>query len=391
MTVVPEIEMPGHAMAAIAAYPELGITGEPVEVAKTWGVFSDILNAEPSTSQFLQNVLTEVLAIFPGPLHPHRRRRGGQGEVESQRADPGAHQGAQAEGRARAAELVHPADGRFSRRASDGSSAGTRSSKAASPRMRSSCRGAAPKGGIAAARAGHDVVMAPTSHTYLDYYQSKDQGGEPLAIGGFVPLETVYAFEPIPAELEPQFAKHVLGAQGQLWTEYMPQPKQVEYMAFPRLSALAEVVWTPKERKDYADFLVRLAAPDASAGARRQSSSARSTYRQVESGFSRTIRARPPCPIFPSHVVTLIEAEETACTGGTRDLDRTNRQHHGSSVGCSPAERLRRRPADPNIPTRSISGVDRGTESADLGPRQRSARHQRQVHGARSLWRRLDS
>jgi hexosaminidase len=115
------------------------------------------------------------------------------------------------------------------------------------------------KGGIAAARAGHDVVMTPTSNTYFDYYQSKDQAGEPLAIGGFLPLETVYAYEPIPDELEPQYAKHILGAQAQLWTEYMPDGKEVEYMAFPRLTALAEVVWTPKDRKNYADYLARLA------------------------------------------------------------------------------------------------------------------------------------
>jgi hexosaminidase len=102
--------------------------------------------------------------------------------------------------------------------------------------------------------------MTPTSHTYFDYYQARDRAVEPLAMGGFLPLETVYAFEPVPDTLEPAFAKHVLGAQGQLWTEYIPNPKQAEYMAFPRLTALAEVVWTPKERKDYAGFLARLAA-----------------------------------------------------------------------------------------------------------------------------------
>jgi hexosaminidase len=115
-------------------------------------------------------------------------------------------------------------------------------------------------GGIEAARAGHDVIMAPTSHTYLDYYQSRNTAGEPLAIGGFLPLETVYAFEPIPPELEPAQRGRVLGAQGQLWTEYMPGPKQVEYMAFPRLTALAEVVWTAPERRSYTDFLARLDA-----------------------------------------------------------------------------------------------------------------------------------
>jgi hexosaminidase len=115
------------------------------------------------------------------------------------------------------------------------------------------------EGGIAAARAGHDVVMAPTSHTYLDYYQSADTTREPLAIGGFLPLDTVYSYEPIPAALTPAEARHILGAQGQVWTEYIPDPKQVEYMAFPRACALAEVVWTPREERDYGDFVRRLA------------------------------------------------------------------------------------------------------------------------------------
>jgi hexosaminidase len=114
------------------------------------------------------------------------------------------------------------------------------------------------KGGIAAAKAGHDVVMAPTDYTYFDYYQSRDTDKEPLAIGGYIPLEVVYNYEPVPEEIPPEYVKHVLGAQGQLWTEYMPTPKQVEYMAFPRLAALAEVTWTPRESKDYQEFLERL-------------------------------------------------------------------------------------------------------------------------------------
>jgi hexosaminidase len=113
------------------------------------------------------------------------------------------------------------------------------------------------KGAIAAARAGHDVVMAPTTHTYFDYYQSKDPS-EPLAIGGFLPLETVFEFDPIPTELTPEEARRILGAQGQLWTEYIPTPEHLEYMAFPRLVALAEVTWTGKPGRDYADFLRRL-------------------------------------------------------------------------------------------------------------------------------------
>ena len=260
VTVVPEIEMPGHATAAIAAYPELGITGERLEVAKTWGVFSDIFNAEPSTIRFLQNVLTEVLAIFPGRyIHV--------GGDEADKAKWKTSDRIQARIRELKLKDEHELQSWFIRQMDDFLVARKRrlvgwdeilEGGLADNAVVMSWRGT--EGGIAAARAGHDVIMAPTSHTYLDYYQSKEQGSEPFAIGGFVPLEKVYSFEPVPAELEPQFAKHVLGAQGQLWTEYMPQPKQVEYMAFPRMSALAEVVWTPKERKDYAGFLVRLAA-----------------------------------------------------------------------------------------------------------------------------------
>jgi hexosaminidase len=113
-------------------------------------------------------------------------------------------------------------------------------------------------GGIAAARAGHDVVMAPGSYTYLDHYQALDHTREPLAIGGFLPLDSVYSYDPMPLELEARYAKHVLGAQGQVWTEYIKGPKNVEYMAYPRMSALAEVLWTPLGRKDYPNFLVRL-------------------------------------------------------------------------------------------------------------------------------------
>src|SRR5438132_1154786 len=113
-------------------------------------------------------------------------------------------------------------------------------------------------GGVAAAQAGHDVVMTPTSNTYFDYYQSQDAAREPLAIGGFLPLETVYGYEPIPPALDSLQARHVLGTQGQIWTEYQRTPKNVEFMVFPRLVALAEVAWTPREQKNLADFSTRL-------------------------------------------------------------------------------------------------------------------------------------
>jgi hexosaminidase len=259
VNVVPEIEMPGHAVAAIAAYPELGVTGEPMEVATRWGIFSDILNAEPPTITFMQSVLSEVMEIFPA-RYVHI------GGDEADKAKWKASPRIQARIRELGVDDEHGLQSWFVRQMDAFlASRGRRligwdeilEGGLAENAVVMSWRGV--EGGIAAARAGHDVVMTPTSHTYLDYYQSKDQAGEPLAIGGFLPLETVYAFEPIPAELEPQFAKHVLGAQAQVWTEYMPDAKRVEYMAFPRLTALAEVVWTPVVRKDYQDFLARLA------------------------------------------------------------------------------------------------------------------------------------
>jgi len=119
------------------------------------------------------------------------------------------------------------------------------------------------EGGIAAALAGHDVVMTPTSNTYFDYYQSPDRAKEPMAIGGMLPLDTVYAFEPVPAALTPEQAAHILGTQGQIWTEYQRTPKNVEYMVFPRLLALAEVAWTPRTLRNYADFRARLSKHEA--------------------------------------------------------------------------------------------------------------------------------
>jgi hexosaminidase len=113
------------------------------------------------------------------------------------------------------------------------------------------------QGGIEAAKAGHDVVMTPTSHLYFDYYQG-DPATEPLAIGGSVPLSLVYSYEPVPSELTPTQARHILGAQGNVWTEYMPTTAQVEYMAFPRMLALAEVVWSPKAARDWDGFQARL-------------------------------------------------------------------------------------------------------------------------------------
>jgi hexosaminidase len=257
VTVVPEIEMPGHARAAIAAYPELGNTGKTVEVATTWGVFNEVFNTEDRTLAFLQDVLTEVLALFPSKfIH-----LGGDECVKTEwKASPGAQARIKALGLADENQLqswfVHQMDTWLTAR-------GRRlvgwdeilEGGLAPGATVMSWRGEA--GGIQAARAGHDVVMTPEQPTYFDHAQSKD-AKEPASIGGHNPIESVYAYEPVPAQLTPQEAEHVLGAQAQLWTEYMGSPRHVEYMAWPRLCAMAEVLWSPRELRELAGFKQRL-------------------------------------------------------------------------------------------------------------------------------------
>jgi hexosaminidase len=260
ITVVPEVEMPGHAVAAIAAYPELGVTGRPTAVLERWGISSNILNAEPSTMAFMQDVLGEVLTLFPST---YVHVGGDEADKTLWRADPRV----QARIRALGLNDEHELQSWFIRQMDAFLAARGRrllgwdeilEGGLAPGATVMSWRGTA--GGIAAARAGHDVVMAPSSHVYLDYYQSQDRAREPLAAQAYLPLDTVYAFEPVPAGLTRAEARRVLGAQGNLWTEYVPTPKQAEYMAFPRLSALAEVTWTSREEKDFADFGRRLEA-----------------------------------------------------------------------------------------------------------------------------------
>jgi hexosaminidase len=260
VNVVPEIEMPGHALAAIAAYPRLGVTGQPADVGMRWGVYANILNADESTVNFMQDVLLEVMDLFPSRfIHI--------GGDEADKALWKTSPAIQERIRSLGVKDEHELQSWFIQRMDAFLTKHNRrlvgwdeilEGGLAPGATVMSWRGT--KGGIDAARAGHDVIMAPTSNTYLDYYQSQNTAGEPLAIGGFLPLDKVYSFEPVPADLEPQYRSHILGAQGQLWTEYMPGPKNVEYMAFPRLTALAEVLWTQPDRKDYRDFLDRLAS-----------------------------------------------------------------------------------------------------------------------------------
>jgi hexosaminidase len=259
VTIVPEIEMPGHLLAALTAYPQFSCTGGPFTVRTRWGIEPDILCAgNDEAVAFALEVLGEVLEVFPSEfIHI------GGDEAPKDRWKQCAR--CQARIKAEGLNGEEALQGWFNHRVEEFlASKGRRLigwdeilEGGLPPRATvMSWRGIA--GGIAAANAGHDVVMSPTSHCYFDYAQAKGPA-EPEAIGGFVPLETVYAFEPIPPELSADQRHHVLGAQGNVWTEYIWTPKEAEYFAFPRAAALAEVVWTPAQGRNYADFLARLA------------------------------------------------------------------------------------------------------------------------------------
>jgi hexosaminidase len=254
VTVVPEIEMPGHCQAALAAYPELSCSGGPFEVRKKWGVSREVYCAgNEKTFEFLQDVLLEVLDLFPSgyihvggdecPKHRWQACEKCQGRIQSE-----------------SLKDEHELQSYFIKRIETFLMAHGRNligwdeileGGLAPNAAVMSWRGE--KGGIAAAKAGHRVVMAPNTYTYLNFYQA-DRNTEPIAQGKFLPLEKVYNYDPVPVVLTEQEARYILGAQGQLWTEYIPSPKHAEYMLFPRMSALAEVVWTQKEKKDYKRF-----------------------------------------------------------------------------------------------------------------------------------------
>jgi hexosaminidase len=258
ITVVPEIEMPGHAMAAIAAYPQLGNTGRRFVVPGVNEDSPDVLNPNDKTVEFMINVLSEVMAIFPSTfIHIG----GDEVSKDPWRKNPEAQTQIRSLGLKNEEELQSWFVGQMDKYLT---ARGRRligwdeilEGGLAPGATVMSWRGT--DGGIAAAKAGHDVVMAPTSHTYLDYYQSRLTSNEPQAIGGFIPLSQVYSFDPIPSGLTQDEAKHILGTQAQLWSEYIPNERHAEYMAFPRLSALAEVGWTEPALKSYDRFKARL-------------------------------------------------------------------------------------------------------------------------------------
>jgi hexosaminidase len=259
VTVMPEIEMPGHSVAALAAYPELACTDGPFEVFTRWGVTEDIYCPKEETFGFLEDVLTEVMALFPsryihigGDEAPKARWKESDVAQAVIRREGLADESALQSYFVRRIERFLSAHGRQLVGWDEILEGGL-----APEATVMSWRGM--EGGIEAARQGHDVIMTPGSHVYFDYYQG-DPAFEPLAIGGFSPIDRVYAFEPVPEELTPEEARHVLGAQGNVWTEYMATSDYVEYMVFPRLLALSEVVWSPKDTRNWDGFAARLPA-----------------------------------------------------------------------------------------------------------------------------------
>ncbi|MGH8091456.1 MAG: family 20 glycosylhydrolase, partial [Rudaea sp.] len=257
VTIVPEIDMPGHAQAAIAAYPQFGVTGKRPPVSPDWGVHTYLYNVDDATFSFLEEVLGEVMELFPGTyIHI-----GGDEAAKDQWQ-------ASAQVRRRMHELgiadAKALQGYFTARIGKFLAAHGRHLigwdeilEGGVPADATVMSWQGETGGIAAARAGHDVIMAPSPLMYFDHVQSA-RHDEPPGRPDVVSLRDVYAYEPVPRALDAGQARHVLGAQANLWTEYMDTPQRVEHAAFPRAAALAEVLWSPSSRRDWQGFLSRL-------------------------------------------------------------------------------------------------------------------------------------
>ena len=253
ITIIPEIDMPGHMLAALACYPELGCTGGPYQVGHYWGVYTDVLCVgNPKVFEFVEGVLTEIMDVFPSEVI----HIGGDETPTVKWESCPKCQGlglAKDQLQAYFTQKVFGFLTAHQRRALGWDEILDGCPKDA---MIMSWRGTAP--GAKAAELGHDVVMAPTSHVYFDYLQSEERLFEPSRCEGFIPVEKVYSLEPAPDSLSVEARKHILGTQANIWTEYLFTEGMVEYQALPRMSALAEVQWTQPERKDYEAFKERL-------------------------------------------------------------------------------------------------------------------------------------
>jgi len=258
ITIIPEIEMPGHARAALAAYPQFSCSGKRLPVATRWGVFDHVYCAgNDSTFLFLEDILDEVISLFPGKyIHV--------GGDECPKAAWEKCAKCQARIKKEGLKNEHELQSYFIQRIEKYLNSKGRKligwdeileGGLAPEATVMSWRGIS--GGIAAAKQQHDVIMTPGTHCYFDHYQANPKY-EPHAIGGYTSLQKVYSYEPIPKELSPEEAKYILGAQANMWTEYIPTEHHLEYMLLPRMLALAEVNWTLPKRKNWDDFNRRL-------------------------------------------------------------------------------------------------------------------------------------
>ena len=259
ITVVPEIEMPGHSTAALAAYPQYSCTGGPFTTSATGGIFDGIYDpANENTFNFLDDVLSEVFQMFPGK---YVHVGGDEVPKKTWHNSPECQALMKQEGLTNEDQL----QSWFTRRIERYVSGRGRTLVGWSEILQGGiARNATVMdwigGAVAAARAGHDVVMSPTGYCYFDYYQSADHSAEPPAATYAPPLllSRVYSFDPMPADLPAQFQSHILGTQGNLWTEKVPNLRHAEYMIFPRECAIAEVAWSSQSSRDWNDFLRRL-------------------------------------------------------------------------------------------------------------------------------------
>lgn len=262
ITIIPEIDLPGHMMAALACYPNLGCTGGPYEVSSQWGVRDDVLcPGKEETFKFIEGVLTEVMQLFPSKLI----HIGGdecpkvrwekcplcQARIKAEGIKGNEKHSAEFFLQSYVTERVEKFINAHGRQIIGWDE--ILEGKLAPKATVMSWRGM--DGGLEAAQMHHPVIMSPNTYVYLDYYQSLNTADEPLAIGGYLPVERVYSLEPVPAQLNENEAKYIIGAQGNLWTEYIASDKHLEYMLLPRLAALSEVQWTKPALKDYKRFL----------------------------------------------------------------------------------------------------------------------------------------
>lgn len=260
VTVIPEIEMPGHALAALAAYPELGCTGGPYEVGKYWGVFDDIFCAgKDETFIFLEKVIDEVCELFPNSPYIHI------GGDEAPKVRWEKCQNCQNRIIEEGLKNEHELQSYFVQRIEKYVNSKGKliigwdeilEGGLAPNATVMSWRGE--EGAIAAARQQHNVIMCPTSYCYFDYYQSEDVDNEPFSIGGFVSCEKVYNWNPIPDSLNIEEQKYIIGIQANLWTEYILDKSHLQYMLLPRMAAMAENAWTKSPKGNYQDFKIKL-------------------------------------------------------------------------------------------------------------------------------------